>query len=102
MGEQVAHMIVGGMSQYLEFDDDFAIARTMAPHDQWGKTFAETGVRAKYGVTIVGVKRIGEDFIYARPETMVQPQDELVVSGPTKNVEHFCALTKPKISRQPH
>jgi trk system potassium uptake protein TrkA len=39
-------------------------------------------VRAKYGVTIVGVKRIGEDFIYARPETMVQPQDELVVSGP--------------------
>ena len=102
MGEQVAHMIVGGMSQYLEFDDDFAIARTMAPHDQWGKTFAETGVRAKYGVTIVGVKRIGEDFIYARPETMVQPRDELVVSGPTKNVEHFCALTKPKISRQPH
>ena len=34
MGEQVAHMIVGGMSQYLEFDDDFAIARTMAPGDQ--------------------------------------------------------------------
>lgn len=43
MGEQVAHMIVGGMSQYLEFDDDFAIARTMAHHDQWNKTFAETG-----------------------------------------------------------
>ena len=102
MGEQVAHMIVGGMTQYLEFDDDFAIARTMAHHDQWGKTFAETGVRAKYGVTIVGVKRIGEDFIYARPETMVQPQDELVVSGPTKNVEHFCALSKPKITRQHH
>ena len=99
MGEQVAHMIVGGMTQYLEFDDDFAIARTMAHHDQWGKTFAETGVRAKYGVTIVGVKRIGEDFIYARPETMVQPQDELVVSGPTRNVEHFCALSKPKIAR---
>lgn len=102
MGEQVAHMIVGGMTQYLEFDDDFAIARTMAYHEQWGKTFAETGVRAKYGVTIVGVKRIGEDFIYARPETLVQPQDELVVSGPTKNVEHFCALSKPKIARHPH
>ena len=35
MGEQVAHMIVGGMTQYLEFDDDFAIARTMAYHEQW-------------------------------------------------------------------
>ena len=34
-----------------------AIARTMAPPEQWGKTFSETGIRAKYGVTIVGVKR---------------------------------------------
>jgi trk system potassium uptake protein TrkA len=96
MGEQVAHMIVGGMSQYLEFDDDFAIARTMAPTEQWNHTFEQTGLRAKYGVTIVGVKRIGEDFLYARPETMVYPQDELVVSGPTKKVERFCALSHGK------
>lgn len=93
MGEQVAHMIVGGMSQYLEFEDDFAIARTMAPVEQWGKTFDETGLRAKYGVTVVGVKRIGQDFIYARPETLVQAHDELVVSGPTKLVETFCTLS---------
>ncbi|HRW18654.1 MAG TPA: TrkA family potassium uptake protein [Dermatophilaceae bacterium] len=92
MGEQVAHMIVGGMSQYLEFDDDFAIARTLAPEEQWDKTFLETGLRAKYGVTVVGVKRIGQDFEYARPETLVHPQDELVVSGPTKAVERFCSL----------
>jgi trk system potassium uptake protein TrkA len=96
MGEQVAHMIVGGMSQYLEFDDDFAIARTLAPSEQWDHTFEQTGLRAKYGVTIVGVKRIGEDFVYARPETMVYPQDELVVSGPTKKVERFCALSHAK------
>ncbi len=96
MGEQVAHMIVGGMSQYLEFDDDFAIARTMAPAEQWDHTFEQTGLRAKYGVTIVGVKRIGEDFVYARPDTMVYRQDELVVSGPTKKVERFCALSHGK------
>ena len=96
MGEQVAHMIVGGMTQYLEFDDDFAIARAMAPSEQCNRSFAETGLRVKYGVTIVGVKRIGEDFVYARPETIVKPQDELVVSGPTRNVERFCALSKPK------
>ena len=99
MGEQVAHMIVGGMSQYLEFDDDFAIARTMAPPEQSDKTFTETGVRARFGVTIVGVKRIGQDFIYAVPETLVKAHDELVVSGPTKKVEDYCALAKPKLRR---
>ena len=99
MGEQVAHMIVGGMSQYLEFDDDFAIARTAAPPEQWGKTFSETGIRAKHGVTIVGVKRVGEDFVYAVPETRVEQHDELVVSGPTKSVERYCALAKPKLHR---
>ena len=93
MGEQVAHMIVGGMSQYLEFDDDFAIARTMAPAEQWDKTFEQSGLREKYGVTVVGVKRIGQDFVYARPDTYVHPHDELVVSGPTKLVEAYCALS---------
>lgn len=94
MGEQVAHMIVGGMSQYLEFEDDFAIARVMAPRQAWNKTFDESGVRTKYGVTVVGVKRRGQDFVYAKPETFVEPNDELVVSGPTKNVEKFCALSQ--------
>lgn len=93
MGEQVAHMLVGGMTQYLEFEDQFAIARTMAPAQQWNKTFDETGLRQKYGVTVVGVKRIGQDFVYARPDTYVHPHDELVVSGPTKLVEAFCALS---------
>lgn len=38
---------------------------------------------------------MGEDFVHAQPDTLVLPNDELVVSGRTKNVEHFCALTKP-------
>jgi trk system potassium uptake protein TrkA len=101
-GEAVAHMIVGGMSQYLEFEDDFAIARTMAPREQWDKTFEESGLRARYGVTVVGVKRIGEDFVYARPDTLVHPQDELVVSGPTRLVETFCALSKPSLPKDHH
>ena len=33
------------------------------------------------------------------PETLVEQHDELVVSGPTKKVEHYCALAKPKLHR---
>jgi len=93
MGERVAHMVTGKMIDFMEFDDGFAIARTKAPAAAVGKTLAECGLRSRYGVTVVGVKRPGEDFTYARPETDVERRDELIVSGPTRLVEKFCSIT---------
>lgn len=93
MGERVAHMVTGTMIDYIEFDDGFAIARTRTPTVVCGKTLEESGLRSKYEVTVVGVKRRGEDFTYARPETTISPSDELIVSGPTRKVESFCALS---------
>lgn len=92
MGERVAHMLVGGMMDYIEFDDDFSIARTLAPPFTWDRTLAESAPRSKHGVTIVGVKRTGDDFAYARPETTVHRHDHLIVSGPTTLVEKFCNI----------
>lgn len=92
MGERVAHMVTGAMIDYIEFDDGFAIARTRAPASVSGKTLLESGLRAKHGVTIVGVKKRGEDFTYATPETFIDDTVELIVSGPTGKVESFCAL----------
>lgn len=92
MGERVAHMLIGGMMDFIEFDDQFSIARTLAPSFTWDKTLAESAPRSKHGVTIVGVKRSGEDFTYARPETTVNRHDHLIVSGPTDKVEKFCTI----------
>lgn len=93
MGERVAHMVTGAMIDYIEFDDGFSIARTRAPRLAAGRTLLESGLRARFGVTVVGVKRRGEDFTYARPETSIEGSDELIVSGPTRKVETFCALS---------
>jgi trk system potassium uptake protein len=93
MGERVAHMVTGAMIDYIEFDDGFSIARTKSPEEAHGKTLGESALRSRYGITVVGVKRRGEDFTYARPETEVQAGDELIVSGPTADVEKFSALT---------
>jgi trk system potassium uptake protein TrkA len=92
MGERVAHMLTGSMIDFIEFDDEFSIARSRAPEMTWDKTLADSSPRTHYGVTIVGVKRVGEDFTYARPETMVRRHDQLIVSGPTDKVERFCSL----------
>ena len=92
MGKRVAHLVTGTMIDYIEFDDGFALARTRTPQVACGKTLAESALRQKYGITVVGVKTRGEDFTYARPETPISQSDELIVSGPTNKVEAFCAL----------
>ena len=40
-----------------------------------------------FGVTIVGVKRSRQDFVYARPETTIEADDLLIVCGQTSVVE---------------
>jgi len=93
IGERVAHMVTGKMIDFIEFDDGFAIVKTCAPAEAIGKSLAESGLRAKYGVTIVGVKRPQTDFTYAKADTCVESGDLLIVSGPTKLVEKFAAIT---------
>jgi trk system potassium uptake protein len=93
MGERVAHLITGRMLDYIEFDDGFAIAKVRSPNEAVGRTLADVGLRTKWGVTVVGIKLPGQDFTYARPETVVPPGCILIVAGDTKKVEQFAANT---------
>lgn len=92
MGERVAHLVTGKMIDFIEFDDGFAIVKTAAPRECFDRSLGEAALRTRYGVTVVGVKRPGKDFDYARPETLVRTGDILIVSGPTVAVERFAAL----------
>ena len=91
MGERVAHLVTGKMIDFIEFEDGFAIAKTRCPRELQGKALAESAVRTRHGVTVVGVKRRHQDFIYARETTVIEPGDLLIVAGPTKAIERFAA-----------
>lgn len=93
MGERVAHLVTSKIIDFIEFDDDFAIAKTRAPADVLNKTLAESALRQRHKVTVVGIKRPGEDFTYGRPDTMVRPGDLLIVAGPTVEIEAFAGKT---------
>ena len=93
MGERVAHLVTSKIIDFIEFDDDFAIAKTRVPTDVQNKTLAESALRQRYNVTIVGIKRPGEDFTYGRPDTMVHAGDLLIVAGPTSEVQAFAGKT---------
>ncbi len=91
MGERVAHLVTGKMIDFIEFDDGFAIAKTRAPRETLGKTLTDSAVRQRHGVTVVGIKRRHQDFIYAKADTVVQAGDLLIVAGSTRDVERFAA-----------
>lgn len=93
VGERVAHLITGKMMDFIEFDDDYAIVKTRAPREAHGRTLGESQLRKRYGITVVGVKTPGADFLYAQPSTSVQPGDILIVAGKTAEVEKFAAIT---------
>ncbi|GGT28894.1 potassium transporter [Streptomyces kurssanovii] len=92
MGERVAHLVTGRMLDFIQFDDDYALAKTVAPDLATGVPLGESAVRSKYGVTVVGIKRPGQDFTYATAETVVETGDVIVVTGKTRAVEAFAAL----------
>jgi trk system potassium uptake protein len=93
MGERVAHLITSRMLDFIELDDGFAIAKTRAPRDAAGRTLADIGLRTRYGVTVVGVKTQGADFVYATPETVLPRNAVLIVAGTTEQVQRFAAAT---------
>ncbi len=48
-------------------------------------------MREKYGITVIGVKSPGKDFIYAVPQTRVSSYDLMIVSGRSELIERFAA-----------
>lgn len=93
MGMRVAHLVRGRMLDFIEFDDDYAMVKTVAPSYMVRRTLRESGARHQYGVTIVAIKRPGEGFTYATPETVVTEGDILIVSGKITEAERFSELT---------
>ncbi|NHI16347.1 potassium channel family protein [Microbacterium excoecariae] len=93
-GERVAHLVSGRMLDFIRFDDDFVLAKMFPPKFIRGATLADTSVRSKYNVTVVGVKAPGKPFRYAEAKTIVTNHDLIIVSGTNEDVERFSSLDR--------
>lgn len=81
-GKRVARVITGHLLDFLEFEDDYAMAKLRAPREMWDVSLAESDLPDKRGVSVIGVKNAGEELVLARPDMVVRRGDLLVVSGP--------------------
>ncbi|THJ68808.1 TrkA family potassium uptake protein [Arthrobacter echini] len=92
MGRRVAHLVRGTMLDYVEFEDNFAMVKTRPPREYWDRELGTTGLRAKYGVTVVAVRRSNGTWDYTTAQTVLYDDDEIIVAGPTAKAELFSSV----------
>jgi trk system potassium uptake protein TrkA len=93
MGNRVAHLITTKMIDFVEFSQGFAVAEIRAPAEAVGRVVGESGLRPKYGVTVVAVRPPDGDFGFATRQTMIPEGSLLVVAGTPEQVQRFAAAT---------
>ncbi|ALJ21506.1 potassium channel family protein [Microbacterium sp. No. 7] len=93
-GERTAHLVNGRMLDFIRFDDDFVLAKMYPPKLIRGLSLAESVVRSRYNVTIVGVKSPGKPFSYAGMDTVVSNHDLIIAAGTNADIERFAALDR--------
>lgn len=92
MGRRVAHLVRGSMLDYVEFDQDLVVAKTVVPEEVVGRRLDESMVRRLLGITVVKIKGADGQWRSAAGDTVPQSGDTLIVIGPVSRTERFCAL----------
>lgn len=93
MGKRVAHLVRGGILDYVEFEDDFVMVRTSPPSQAQDRPLGILGLRDKYGITVVAVKRLGGTWGHTTAQTVLYDDDQIIVQGSKTQAEKFSTLT---------
>ncbi|MGB9374473.1 MAG: TrkA family potassium uptake protein [Jiangellales bacterium] len=93
-GNRVGHLIGGTMLDFIEVDDGWALVKVLPLPESIGQSLGESRLRELYGITVVGTKRPGKPFQFARRETVVHHEDALIIAGETRLCEQFSAIAE--------
>ena len=92
MGKRVAHMVSGESLDYIELAEDFVLVKTEV-HDSFnGKSLSDLKLRTELGITVVATSRSGAEYTPAKPSTILNPGDLIIVAGSKRAVDDFCHL----------
>ncbi len=89
MGERVAHLVSGHMQDYVELDENHAIAKVRPPRELVGVPLGEARMPARYGIDVIAVKPAEGGFEPAGPDTVLAYGDAILVLGRVNRVERF-------------
>lgn len=82
MGERVARWLVSSnVIDQIDLSPDFSLFELAAPKKYIGKTMQESGLRAKYGITVLAIRR-DNDFIFSPgAQEKIEEEDVLIFIG---------------------
>ncbi|WP_240374777.1 potassium channel family protein [Bacillus piscicola] len=90
IGNRIAqHLMSDKVIDYIELSNDFSIVEIAAPKTMNKKTLIDLDIRARYGVTILGIKRGKEINISPMADDMVYEDDVLFVIGHKNDLKRF-------------
>ncbi|GAV22646.1 potassium channel family protein [Carboxydothermus pertinax] len=86
MGIKVANkMVANNILEFIELSEEYSILEISIPPRYLGKTIKEIDVRAKYGFTILAIKRGNQLLISPSSDEQFQTGDILVLIGRNEN-----------------
>ncbi|MDP4602220.1 MAG: TrkA family potassium uptake protein [Schleiferiaceae bacterium] len=94
VGKNVAErLLTPGMLMAVQLPDNYEIVEVEAPKSTVGRSLEDIGLTKKYKLSLITLlrKSNGDHHILGVPEddTVVEPNDLMVVFGTTKDVERF-------------
>ncbi|OIJ21898.1 potassium transporter Trk [Anaerobacillus alkalidiazotrophicus] len=90
MGVRIAHYLVSEkIIDYIELSPDYSIMELIASNKVANRTIFELDIRAKYGCTILGIKRGEEVIITPLPDEIILDKDILILIGHNNDLKRF-------------
>ncbi|MDT8861491.1 TrkA family potassium uptake protein [Alkalihalobacillus sp. MEB130] len=90
MGVRIAqHLTSEKIVDFIELSDEYSIVELLATNKIHNRSIIELDVRAKFGCTILAVKK-GEDInVSPLPEDVINEKDILIVIGHKRDLKRF-------------
>ncbi|ARK29945.1 potassium channel family protein [Halalkalibacter krulwichiae] len=90
MGVRIAqHLTSDKIVDYIELSEEYSIVELLATKKVHNKTIVNLDIRAKYGCTILAIKR-GEDInVSPMPDELIYQEDVLIVIGHKRDLKRF-------------
>lgn len=107
VGKTVAEMLLHpNMKTFLPLPDDYEIVEINTPRKAANKTVMEIGLREKYNLNLITIKRLFEEIRHGetiqvehivgvpKGETLLYESDIIILLGKSKDVDRFVAVNK--------
>jgi trk system potassium uptake protein TrkA len=98
MGVRIAHTLAApGLLDYLELSPTFSIEELSVPEGMAGRTLGKLDLKARFGVSVLLIRRDSELMISPGVDTILQSGDVLVVVGENRQLTRLETTLEPPL-----